>query len=75
MKNLNTLPDIIPQECLRELEQDGVSIYKANHKVQEYLIDINGWLQKRLPSCKRLFPVWVNWNYIKELFLMPDGCS
>lgn len=75
MKNINTLPDIIPQECLRELEQDGVSIYKANHKVQEYLIDINGWIQKRLPLCKRLFPVWVNWDYIKELFLMPDGCS
>lgn len=75
MKNLNTLPKIIPQECLLELEQDGVPLYKANHKIQEYLIDINGQIQKRIASCKQLFPVWVNWDYIKELFLMPDGLS
>lgn len=75
MKNLNTLPAIIPQKCLLELERDGIPLYKANHKIQEYLIDINGHIQKRIAFCKRLFPVWANWDYIKELFLMPDGLS
>jgi len=75
MKNLNTLSNIVPQECLLELDRDGVPLYRANHKVQEYLIDINGHIQKRIASCKRLFPVWVNWDYIKELFLMPDGLN
>ena len=75
MKNLNTLPEIIPLECLLELERDGIPLYKANHKIQNYLIDINGHIQKRIASCKRLFPEWVNWDYIKELFLMPDGLS
>lgn len=75
MKNLTTLPEIIPQECLMELERDGVSLYRANHKIQDYLIDINGLIQRRIASCRRLFPEWVNWTYIKELFLMPDGLS
>lgn len=75
MKNLNTLSELVPQECLLELERDGVPLYKANHKIQDYLIDINGHIQRRVASCRRLFPEWVNWDYIKELFLMPDGLS
>lgn len=75
MKNLNTLPQMVPVECLTELERDGISLYRVNHKIQMYLIDINGCIQKHIASCKRLFPVWLNWDYIKELFLMPGGCS
>lgn len=75
MKSLHTLPQMIPTECLTELERDGISLYRANHKLEEYLMDINRHIQNRVAYCKRLFPVWVNWDYIKELFLMPGGCN
>lgn len=75
MRSLHTLPQMIPTECLTELERDGISLYRANHKLEEYLMDINRHIQNRVAYCKRLFPVWVNWDYIKELFLMPGGCN
>ena len=43
--------------------------------MEEYLVDINCHIQNHIASCKRLFPVWINWDYIKELFLMPGGCN
>jgi len=26
-------------------------------------------------NCKSLFPIWINWTYIKELFIMPNGLT
>ena len=29
----------------------------------------------RINNCKKLFPLWLNWQYIKNLFVMPDGLT
>lgn len=73
LKNLDTLPELIPAECLAQLEQDGISLIRANHKPNHYIIDINHHIANRINGCKDLFPLWLNWSYIRELFLMPDG--
>lgn len=75
MKNLHTAPELIPQDCLQALENDGINLVKANHKIQQYIVDINQQIVNRIYSCKSLFPVWLNWEYIKRLFIMPDGLS
>ena len=41
LKNLHTMPDLIPQDCLTQLGDDGVPIIKANCKLNQYIIDIN----------------------------------
>lgn len=41
----------------------------------DYLIEINKYLSDRINNCKPLFPDYVEWSYIKDLFIMPDGTT
>ena len=75
LKNLHSFPDLIPQESLRELEADGISVVKANCKLNQYIININKLIADRINNCKAIFPIWIEWKYIKELFIMPNGQS
>lgn len=75
LKNLHTLPDLVPQECLMQLENDGISIIKANYKLNQYLIDINRHIANRINNCKKMIPGWFEWDYVRELFIMPNGLS
>lgn len=73
LKNLQSFPELIPQECLRQLTADGISIVKPNCKLNQYIININKRLCDCIGNCKTLFPDWIEWKYIRELFIMPNG--
>lgn len=73
IKNLNTLPEYIPQESLKQLSADGINLVRANTKPEDYIIAINKIISDRVNNCKDLFPLWIKWNYISELFIMPKG--
>ena len=75
LKNLSSLPEYVPQECLLELSNDGISVQKANYRPAQYIMDINRLLSDRINNCKNLFPIWLKWEYIKELFIMPNGMT
>lgn len=75
LKNLDSLPDLVPPSYLEALEEDGIRIVKANHKLNQYIIDINRYISDRINNCKTLFPIWLNWNYLREIFIMPDGLN
>ena len=72
-KNLHTLPEYIPQECLRRLSEDGIELLRANYKLTQYIIDINLHIANRINNCRDLLPLWLKWEYVRELFLMPNG--
>lgn len=38
-----------------------------------YIVKINGFINQRISNCKELFPSYINWDYMKELFIMPNG--
>ena len=75
LKNLHTLPELIPQDSITQLELDGVSIIKANALPQQYIIEINKQISNRINNCEKIFPVWIKWAYIRELFIMPGGTT
>ena len=75
LKNLHTLPDLVPYACIAQLEQDGVNILKSNYPLTKYLIDLNRHISDRINNCKHLFPLWLKWDYLRGLFLMPDGSN
>lgn len=75
-KTLNSLPEYIPQECLRQLSDDGVSFIKKNSsKLFHHVIEINKILSDRINNCRNLFPDWMNWQYVRDLFVMQDGLT
>ncbi|MGI6013052.1 MAG: hypothetical protein ACOX7K_02045 [Oscillospiraceae bacterium] len=73
LKNLHTLPEFISPQIISDLEADGIQLIKANYKLNSYVIDINRLISDRINNCKNLFPLWLDWNYVKPLFIMPDG--
>ena len=75
MKNLHSMPDLIPQSSLQQLMNDGITIERANYKPSQYIIDINRHISNRINNCKSMFPIWLKWEYVRALFLMPNGLS
>lgn len=62
--------DVIPMKLLTQLSNDGASFAKGNiRKPYEYQIEINRLIQDRINNCKSLFPSWLKWDYIRNLFV------
>lgn len=36
------------------------------------MLDLAGLISANIDNCFELFPDWVNWNYIKDLFVIPQ---
>lgn len=75
MKGIASMPEYVPRECVDQLTADGISIYRATAQPIQYIIDINGHISNRINNCKSLFPIWLNWDYIRQLFIMPGGTT
>jgi hypothetical protein len=75
-KGIFSLPAYIPQDSLTQLSVDGINfVKKSSTKVNHHIIEINRLISDRINNCKHLFPLWVNWLYIRELLIMPDGLT
>lgn len=75
-RTILTLPEYVPAESINQLTADGVNFIKnSSTKLAHHIIEINRVLQDRVNNCKNLFPLWINWQYIKELFIMPNGLT
>ena len=48
LKNLYSFPEQIPQECIKQLEADGVPVVKANCRLNQYIININKLIADRM---------------------------
>lgn len=73
---LMVLPEYLPYDCIQQLSADGVNfIRKSSTRLQHHIVEINRLLTDRINNCKDIFPIWLNWNYIRPLFLMPDGLT
>jgi len=72
-KNIGSMPDMIPSEAVESLYKDNADIYMGKPRIDDYLIKINQELSNRIGRVAQLFPEWVKWEYVKPLFLMPNG--
>ena len=73
-RTIMSMPEYIPTESMTQLSIDGISfIKKSSTKLSHHIVEINRIISDRINNCKKLFPLWINWDYIKELFIMPNG--
>ena len=71
-----SMPEFIPEESIKQLMNDNVSLSrKTGTPLIQYIFEINRLIIDRINNCKSLFPAWIKWQYIRELFIMPDGES
>lgn len=73
LKNIDSVPQYIPPIAVQRLVVDGVPVRKTNCKAIKYLAHINSLIAQIIIKCKEFFPIWVKWEYIKSLFVMPNG--
>lgn len=73
IKSLLSLPEYVPVESINQLSEDGINVIRSNARLVQYIIDINGHISNRINNCKSIFPIWLKWEYIRPLFIMPGG--
>ena len=75
-RTIHSMTEYIPQESVLQLSQDCVMVFrKSSPYLGQYIIDINRLISDRINNCRDLFPTWLNWEYLKSLFIMPEGLS
>lgn len=73
MKNLDSIPHLIDIDDIEYLQSHRMPILKSNAKPMAYLMTINQNISNHIHACNELFPLWVEWPHIRELFLMPEA--
>ena len=74
-RSILSMPEYVSGTAITELSNDGIRLYKQSNSLIQYILDINGHISNRINNCKDLFPTWICWDYIRELFIMPNGLT
>lgn len=75
-KSIISMPEYVPTECIQKLEAEGIRfIKKSSTKLYHHVVELNRIICDRINNCKPLFPIWLNWSYLQDLFVMPDGLT
>ncbi|MBQ7151924.1 MAG: hypothetical protein IJR94_06680 [Synergistaceae bacterium] len=73
IKNLDSIPDLVPQDALKALEEDGINFVRARRRLDEYIVDVHNYLLPHVPNCQKFLPDWIKWPYIRNLFFINKG--
>ena len=73
LKNLDALPQYIDPEDIQYLHEHGVPLLKSNTKTMAYLMSVNQHIANNIHSCSELFPLWIEWPFVRSIFLMPES--
>lgn len=74
-KSITQVPKLIPQDAIAELQKAGIDLYKYNRQPTPFLVEINRNIKSRINNCRHLFPEWLKWNYLSDIFIMPNGLT
>ncbi len=74
-KSIMSMPEYIPSSILQELYNDGIDIYKNISDPSPFLFNLNQNIKSRINNCRDFFPDWLDWDYLSNIFIMPDGMS
>lgn len=57
---------------IRQLGEWGIVLMKANCRAEGYVEEVTRLLNENIDACRRLFYDWVKFEYIKDLFYVPN---
>lgn len=70
MNNINKL-GWFDADNIKQLEKWGLSVVKVNYSAEKYIFLFTKLINENINKCQSLFPDWVKWEYIKDLFVIP----
>lgn len=74
LKNLSSL-EWFDKDEISQLEKWGINVIQANCRAETYSASFCKLIEENIVNCKSLFPDWVNWDYLKSLFIVPKYSS
>lgn len=69
------MPEYVPREAILYLQEERVIGPSSTSDPQSLMRDVNKAINERIHNCRNCFPDWVNWNYIRPIFIMPNGLT
>lgn len=60
---------------IRELEQMGIQIVQSNYTADKYFVLISQLINTHIDGCRNLFPHWVKYEYIRDIFFLPQAAK
>lgn len=69
---LESFEEYIPQDSLAYIRNQNIHIPICKRAV-DYIIEFNRLIQDKVNNCHGLYEPWIEWKYVKNLFIMPDG--
>ena len=70
LKNLNSI-EWYDHENIKALEKWGFRIVMSNTRSEQYMLEFTKLINENIDMCRDLYPDWINWEYIKDLFIIP----
>ena len=75
-RTIGSMPEYVPTDAIAYLASEGINIVKKSVKqTVDYIIEINRHIGDRINNCRELFPIWLDFSFIKDLFIMPGGLT
>lgn len=69
-KNLTEIKWISPK-AIQALEENGFDIQAFGNTAAECVKTLNNLIEENIDKCKYLFPDWLEWDYIRNIFIIP----
>jgi len=73
-RSLYGMSELLPTQCIDQLYADGISLPNSRD-LTDHVIEINRLLSDRINNCKDVFPIWLCWEYVRDLFITPNGLA
>lgn len=71
--SIYSVPQYVDTTILQDLSSAGIRFSKEESRNQNMcVIAINRMLSDRINNCRPQFPTWLNWQYIRGIFVGPD---
>lgn len=70
--SLTTL-DWFDSNDIEKLREWGIRVLRGKCYAESYLKHFCKLIEENIDNCKKIFPEWINWNYIKSLFVIPNS--
>ena len=74
-RSIMGMPEYIPTDVMQSLSDDGIDIYRNLKDPNPFLFNLNQNIKNRINNCRGLFPDWMNWEYLSDIFIMPNGMT
>lgn len=69
-QNINAQP-WFDTDNINFLKQEGIKVVLLNKRANDYNLHFNALIVNHINNCRSVFPDWIEWSYIRSLFIFP----